>query len=167
MSIELKDFSMHKNIEIKTNRLFLRTLKEDDASLLKDYIDEVETEEEALEWIRGMNHAVMFYVWLTETNEIIGRVYIHSKADLNGEVEIGYWTVEEQRNKGYATEAARAVVQFAFEQAGQEELVAIVSRENISSRRVVEKLGFEYCGVRTVWDNDENREFDYFKLYPC
>ena len=58
-------------------------------------------------------------------------------------------------------------MQFAFEQAGQEELVAIVSHENISSRRVVEKLGFEYRGVRTVWDNDENREFDYFKLYPC
>ena len=164
MSIEQKDFTMHKNIEIKTERLFLRTLTEDDAALVKKNNDEFETEEAALEWIRGMRHAVMFYIWIAETNELIGRVYIHSKYDLNGEVEIGYGINENHRNKGYATEAAKAIVQFAFEQAEQEELVATISAENIASRRVIEKLGFTYCGVRTVFDNDEYREFEYFKL---
>ncbi|MCL2463147.1 MAG: GNAT family N-acetyltransferase, partial [Defluviitaleaceae bacterium] len=66
----------------------------------------------------------------------------------------------------YATEAAKAVVKFAFEQAGQEVLCAIVKPENIASRRVLEKLGFTKSEVRTVPDeNGEDCEFDYFRLY--
>jgi len=171
MKNESEHILMHKSIKIKTERLFLRTLAESDAALLKDYIAEVETEEEAMEWIRGVttrNSAndvcFMFYIWLIQSNELIGRVYFHKKVDLDNEVEIGYWTIDEHRNKGYATEAAKAVVKFAFEQAGQDELAAIIDRENIASRRVIEKLGFVYHGERIVYDNNENRKFDYFKL---
>jgi len=155
---------------IKTERLYLRTLTEADVEIVKN--DECKTDEAALEWIRWVtarNDAndvcFMFYIWLTQTNELIGRVYFHKKADLDNEVEIGYGINEEYRNKGYATEAAQAVVRFAFEQAGQAVLAAIVSAKNIASRRVIEKLGFTYCGLRTVFDNDEYREFDYFQLF--
>ena len=172
MSIDTKNSPIKNYAEIKTDRLFLRTLTEFDAALVKNFGDEFETENDALEWIRWINNSVndprvMFYIWIEQTNELIGRVYFHSKAELDGEVEIGYGISEEHRNKGYATEAAKAIVRFAFEQAGQKELVVIVSHENISSRRVVEKLGFTYCGIRTVLDNGEYCEFDYFKLYPC
>ena len=156
--------------EIKTERLYLRTLTEADVEIVK--CDEYKTDEAALEWIRWVNNrqedindtCFMFYIWLTQTNELIGRVYFHRKVDLDNEVEIGYGINEEHRCKNYATEAAKAVVRFAFEQAGQAVLAAIVAAENIASRRVIEKLGFTYCGVRTVFDNDEYREFDYFKL---
>ena len=96
---------------IKTERLYLRTLTEADVEIVKN--DEHKTDEAALEWIRWVtarNDAndvcFMFYIWLTQTNELIGRVYFHKKADLDNEVEIGYGINEEYRNKGYATEAA-------------------------------------------------------------
>ena len=163
----------NKYIEITTARLLLRTLTESDAAIVRRIGEgEFETDEAALEWIRWVNSKtepgkprVMFYIWLTQTGQCIGRVYFHSKPELDGEVEIGYGITEEYRNQGYVTEAATAAVQFAFEQAGQMVLSAIIMSENISSRRVIEKLGFSYEGVRMVWDNGEKCEFDYFKLY--
>lgn len=165
---------MHHYTEINSGRLFLRTLKEADAAIVRDiekhFANEFETDNDALEWIRWANNrndvCYNFYVWLTRTNEVIGRVYFHSKAELDGEVEIAYGIKEEYRCKNYATEAAKAVVQFAFEQAVQDVLVAIVKPDNIASRRVIEKLGFTNQGVRTVSDeNGDVCEFDYFQLY--
>jgi ribosomal-protein-alanine N-acetyltransferase len=161
-------------MEIKTERLFLRTITESDSMIVRD-LDvtkgEFETEADALEWIRWVKKTndegrliVNFYIWLAESNQCIGRVYIHSEPELNGDVEIGYGINEDCRNRGYATEAAKAVVKFAFEEAGSLALSAIVKSDNISSRRVIEKLGFTYLGIRAVLDEGENVDFDYFKL---
>lgn len=57
------------------------------------------------------------------------------------------------------------VMQFAFEQAGQEVLVAIVKPENIASQRVMEKLGFGRDGTCVVPDEfGEDCAFDHFRL---
>jgi [ribosomal protein S5]-alanine N-acetyltransferase len=158
------------NTEINTSRLHLRTLTESDVAIVRLINgDEFKTDEAATEYIRWINDPgrllVNFYIWLTQTGQCIGRVYIHSKPELCGEVEIGYGILKEHRNKGYATEAAKAAVKFAFEQAAQEVLCAIVKPENIASHRVIEKLGFKNYGVRTVPDEySKDCKFDYFKL---
>ncbi|RHP81642.1 N-acetyltransferase [Eisenbergiella sp. OF01-20] len=78
----------------------------------------------------------------------------------------GYGISEEYRNKGYVTEAARAVVRYAFEEAGLDMLAAIVKPENTASQCVIKKLGFSRYGVRMVPDeNDVLCNFDYFRLY--
>ena len=105
-----------------------------------------------------------FFISLVQTSQPIGRVYLHSKKELNGEVEIAYGIEEKYRNNGYATEAAKAAIHFAFEQARLNELVAIVAPDNIPSLCVIKKLGFTHCGMREVFDNGENCEFNYFKL---
>jgi ribosomal-protein-alanine N-acetyltransferase len=45
---------------------------------------------------------------------------------------------------GYATEAGRAVLDFAFGPAGLERLIAITREDNLASRRVMAKLGFRF-----------------------
>ena len=161
-------------MELITKRLCLRTVTEADVAVVRDFgKDEFPTDEDVLNWIRWVKCKndegrliINFYIWLLHTNQCIGRVYIHSKPELDGEVEIGYGISEAWRNNGYATEAARAAVQFAFDQAGQDRLVAIVKPENVASRRVIEKLGFGNCGVRTVPDeNGVDCAFDYFRLH--
>ena len=163
-------------IEMKTERLFLRTPTEADTEVVRNFgKEEFETEESALAYIRWLHNKAYenrlvfcFYIWLTQTNQCVGRVYLHSKPELNGEVEIGYGIAEEYRNNGYATEAAKAAVRYAFEEAGQDVLVAIVKPENIASRRVVEKLGFTKHSVRRVADeNGVDCDFDYFRLPHC
>lgn len=159
--------------EIKTARLLLRTLTEEDADMVLNFnSDEFKTKTEALAYIRWLNNKAYenrliycFYIWLATINQCIGRVYIHSKPELNGEVEIGYGIAEAYRNQGYATEAGTAAVKFAFEKAGLPYLVAIVKPENLASRRVVEKLGFLQEGIRIVQDeNGMDCDFEYFRL---
>jgi RimJ/RimL family protein N-acetyltransferase len=56
-------------------------------------------------------------------------------------VEIGWRFARDAWGRGYATEAARAALGFAFEERGMREVVAIVDPSNARSLRVAEKLG--------------------------
>lgn len=61
--------------------------------------------------------------------------------------EIGYWLGEPYWGLGYATEAARALIDHAFEDLKLPALVAAARVVNPSSRRVLEKCGFQWTGV--------------------
>ena len=156
--------------EIRTRRLLLRTPAESDAAIVRAFgSDEFATDADALRFIHWINSrtdvCVNFYIWLAHTDQMIGRVYFHNKAELNGELEIGYGISEPYRNQGYATEAAQAAIPFIFKKAGQDVISAIVKPENLPSRRVIEKLGFTHHGIRTVFDNGADCDFEYFRLW--
>jgi RimJ/RimL family protein N-acetyltransferase len=61
--------------------------------------------------------------------------------------ELGYWLGAPFWGKGYATEAVRAVVDYAFTEAGHDFLNAGARVTNPASRRVLEKCGFQWTGV--------------------
>jgi RimJ/RimL family protein N-acetyltransferase len=61
--------------------------------------------------------------------------------------EIGYAIGVDHWGNGYATEAARAVIDHAFTDLGFEELRAGARVSNPASRRVLEKCGFQWTGV--------------------
>lgn len=62
----------------------------------------------------------------------------------HGQWELGYWIGEPYWNRGYVSEAARAVRDFAFEKLGLERIVAGHYADNHASGRVLTKLGFRY-----------------------
>jgi RimJ/RimL family protein N-acetyltransferase len=66
---------------------------------------------------------------------------------LSSEPEIGYWIGIPYWGKGYATEAARALVDHAFGGLGYEKIEAGARVSNPASRRVLEKCGFQWTGV--------------------
>lgn len=61
-------------------------------------------------------------------------------------VEIGWRLAREHWGCGYATEAARAALEFGFRQMGLEEIVAFTVPANTRSVRVMEKLGMKFSG---------------------
>jgi RimJ/RimL family protein N-acetyltransferase len=61
--------------------------------------------------------------------------------------ELGYWLGVPFWGRGFATEAARAVIDYAFEHLGHEALQAGARVSNPASRRVLEKCGFQWTGV--------------------
>ncbi len=65
-----------------------------------------------------------------------------------GGPEIGYWLGVAYWGRGYATEAARAVIDHAFGDLRHEALQAGARVSNPASRRVLEKCGFQWTGVR-------------------
>jgi len=56
-------------------------------------------------------------------------------------VEIGWRLAAEYWNRGYATEGARAVLDYGFGPLGLAEIVSFTVPDNIRSRRVMEKIG--------------------------
>lgn len=78
----------------------------------------------------------------------------HAPTDNSETVSIGYRLRSQHWGKGYATEAANAVVRLAFDQYGVDRAVATTMVVNHASRRVLERAGFRH--TRTVhleWDD--------------
>jgi RimJ/RimL family protein N-acetyltransferase len=61
--------------------------------------------------------------------------------------EIGYWIGEPFWGRGYATEAARALIDHAFSETEIDALGASCRISNGASRRVIEKCGFQWTGT--------------------
>ncbi|MEO6173892.1 MAG: GNAT family N-acetyltransferase [Flavobacterium circumlabens] len=100
-------------------------------------------------------------VILKETNEFLGwsgikfiTTEINNHKDF---YEIGYRFIEKHWGKGYATEAGKAFIDYAFKVMKAESLYAYANAGNENSRRILEKLGlqyvnsFEYEGESDVW----------------
>ncbi len=80
----------------------------------------------------------------------IGSMGFLQMPDETGTVEIGYGLIPDYRGYGYATEAAKALVEWALAQPGVRRVVAECNRDNTASVRVLEKLG-----MHRLSDEDE------------
>ncbi|WP_405582240.1 GNAT family N-acetyltransferase [Streptomyces sp. NBC_01190] len=77
----------------------------------------------------------------------IGLVRLGLLATPDHQAELGYWTVREQRGKGYTAEAGRAVCGWAFSSLGVERIEWYAEAGNEGSRGVALKLGFVMEGT--------------------
>jgi RimJ/RimL family protein N-acetyltransferase len=77
--------------------------------------------------------------------ELIGLCGLDPRSDGG---ELGYWLGVPFWGRGYATEAARAVIDYAFAEQGHDVLQSGARVSNPASRRVLEKCGFQWTSVR-------------------
>ena len=61
--------------------------------------------------------------------------------------ELGYWFGVEHWGQGFATEAARAVIDYTFEEFSVDQMISGARVVNPKSRNVLEKCGFQWSGV--------------------
>jgi [ribosomal protein S5]-alanine N-acetyltransferase len=80
-------------------------------------------------------------VWNTATWEPTTRA---EGANVPTEVEVGYTLGRDFWGRGYATEAAAAVRDYALGELGAERLIALIVHGNTASENVARKLGLEY-----------------------
>lgn len=73
--------------------------------------------------------------------------------DKRQELEVGYSMLPAQWGKGFATEAARACMEYAFERELAESLISIIQVDNLPSRRVAEKNGLR-IDARTTYQGN-------------
>jgi RimJ/RimL family protein N-acetyltransferase len=69
-------------------------------------------------------------------------------------VELGYYFGRAAWGKGYATEAAAAVLAWGFDDVGLDRIVAVARPFNHASKRVLGKLVFRYVGAGHHYDVD-------------
>lgn len=84
-------------------------------------------------------------VLLRDSGEMIGVAGAQPLDRLDG-FDVGWWIWRDWWNRGLATEAARAVCRDAFERVGLPRVYACIDPDNLSSRRVAEKLGMRLGG---------------------
>jgi RimJ/RimL family protein N-acetyltransferase len=103
-------------------------------------------QDHAVEFVRAMANDPRETVFLVESNHVpIGMVGIDWRKP--EAPELGYWLGFAHWGQGFATEAARAAIDFTFEEFDIEHLVSGARVTNPSSRNVLEKCGFQWSGV--------------------
>ena len=130
------------------------------------------TPEKAVAWIHMLGRicnenepCVLLAIVPKDATKPIGYIGLHPKDTLNNEVEILYALADEHQNKGYVTEAGKALATWCFQRTSVPFIAAIVQHSNLASSRVVEKLGFRYEGEKTLPHNGIETHFHYYRLY--
>jgi [ribosomal protein S5]-alanine N-acetyltransferase len=148
-----------KEIVLETDRLILRRLTMDDLDNLftlyhspdvrKYYSEGIPSYEETrqeLEWMINTCYAKYgFGMWgtiLKATGQFISRCGL-TPMDIEGQedIEVGYMLAKAYWGQGLATEAAKAILDYGFEQVGLSRLICVINPGNRASSRVAEKLG--------------------------
>lgn len=82
----------------------------------------------------------MWALELEDSGEFVGRAGLHNP-DGWPDLEIGWMLRPGFRRRGLATEAARAVLDYAFRELGAERVISLIRIENAASERVARRLG--------------------------
>jgi RimJ/RimL family protein N-acetyltransferase len=144
------------NSQLETTRLFLRPMQQTDLDALLSIFTDPKvmaafdhpafTHEQMQRWLqRNLDHqneygSGLFSVILKESGELIGDCGLEQMEDW-GAAELGYDFRSDFWNQGYATEAACAVRNYAFDVLKLPRLISLIRVGNFSSKRVAEKVG--------------------------
>ena len=166
-----------KNKTITTSRLILRMFQKSDAAdvarlcnnynIFKNtlYLPYPYRIEDALLWMEShlenyeTSKSYEFAVTDKENGELFGGIALSNSQRFN-HGEITYWIGEEFWGRGYATEAAEALVQFAFSEKKYHKVFARCFGSNPASGRVLQKLGMREEGILIDHVIKENRYED-------
>jgi RimJ/RimL family protein N-acetyltransferase len=128
--------------------------------LVKD-LDEARAK---IERWRGLGDPPLGY-WAVEVTDggalhgrVIGSVLLVPLPNGDGEVEIGWHLHPDAWGRGYASEAARAVLQRGFD-GGLEEINAVTHLTNGPSQAVCRRIGMEHRGVVERWYDGPSEHF--------
>jgi len=115
------------------------------------------------EWATG--RAYRFAI--EQDERVIGFCDLDAVAD--GAADLGYWLDESAWGNGYATEAARAVIDFAFTALDLVRLRSGHAADNAASGHVLTKLGFRRIGTRRVQSVSRRMEIEHvvYELFRC
>ncbi|TLS52230.1 GNAT family N-acetyltransferase [Paenibacillus antri] len=166
--------------EIRTARLTLRPLQEDEAELSLDFAVRnrsflqpwepvrntlyytLETHRDALiDEAAQRREGRALRLWLFERGRAIGNATLSNiVGGCFQSCHLGYKMDERETGKGYMTEAVEAIVRVAFDTLSLHRIEANVMPRNAASLRVVEKLGFyreglarKYLKINGVWED--------------
>ena len=98
-----------------------------------------------------------------EEDTIVGTCAFRSPPR-DGEVEIAYFTFPEFEGRGFATEMARHLIQVVQDNEPGTRIFAFTLPEKNASNRILQKLGFNFCGERRdedgliVWRWEHRRQ---------
>lgn len=169
------------NIILETGRLVVREWTPEDAGAMFEFAGDAEVMRyigdgkpmeslaEAERWVEstiacyGLRGYGRWAVVEKASGKVVGSCGF---GPLDGlpEIDFGYVFARAAWGRGYATEAARACLLYGLERLGLKGVMASVTPEHAASRRVLEKIGFEYRGLRRFDGEDEDSAYYVAKV---
>jgi RimJ/RimL family protein N-acetyltransferase len=161
---------------LRTERLLLRAYREDDLDFVYDVqsrpdvarylyqgVRDREGARESLRQkiaanaLRAENDTLTPLILRADTGEPVGDVMLHWLSETHGSGEIGYTIHPDHAGHGYATEAARLMVELGFEELKLHRIIGRIDGRNAASARVLEHLGMrrEAYFVQNEWIKGE------------
>ncbi len=160
---------------IETPRLYLRSFEKEDARFaisiwndpeMGEYLPDEAMEEPDEDYIReieALSEDEECCYLISELKDMHVRIGTCSfmVSDNGRTYDIAYCVHRDYWGRGYATEAAKGMIDYAVKQ-GAKKITVRVNKENTASNRVVEKLGFQVTGECTYKKRGTERVFtDY------
>jgi RimJ/RimL family protein N-acetyltransferase len=150
-------------LTLETERLMLRPLHGDDVSAMVRMLSEQRmhqhlslpnpyTTEAGVQFTTVIaptdaEKARAVHLGVVSSGQLVGVAGLHHLSEDAGAPEIGYWIGGEFSDQGYATEATRALTDFAFDR-GVRRIQIRADIENIASCAVALRAGYRFEGVR-------------------
>lgn len=161
---------------LRTERLLLRPWEDRDL----DALYAMQSDEEVVRWlyygvrsldavhtslarkidsvaITGEGDGVSAAVVLRDTGEVVADLSLWVVSEGHQQGELGFVVHPAHQRKGYATEASRAMLDFAFITVGLHRVIGRTEARNAASARVFEKLGMrrEALLIENEWVKEE------------
>ena len=153
-------------MELKTLRLYIRNLREDDWAEMKSlfvdfnhskyavYDRPLPTEDMAVEKLTkqfvGTN--LFFAIYLLGNNQMIGYVCFHKDKE---KYDLGYCFHSAFHSNGYAYESTRALIDYVVQEYNVTTFTAGTAIDNTPSCKLLEKLGFECVSTEYLSFNED------------
>lgn len=126
---------------IEEVRARLDAMSPGDLELLsQDWLDRVRNATSSDPWVHG------FTMTTRDNATVVGQCGFKGPPDADGSVEIAYYVVDAYQGRGFATEAASALFQFAASHDDVRVVRAHTLPEPSASTRVLTKCGFQHIG---------------------
>ncbi|TXJ00840.1 MAG: N-acetyltransferase [Chryseobacterium cucumeris] len=167
---------MEKFPVLQTERLILSQLEEKDIPFIVELLQHrifsdltsnipyPYVENDARSWVKMSkeafeNNTGYTFAIRNKEGQIIGAIGLHDRDD--DKAELGYWIGIPYWNKGYITEAAKAIIDFGFNELKLNKIFATHFPHNPASGRIMEKAGMEQ---EAVLIKEVKKDGEYFDL---
>ena len=165
-------------VRIETSRLLIRPFREEDGEAWLSLVNNADVNRylpgdgeavtlddfrQALERRVNSEREAGYAMWAVDrrdTGEFVGQCGLYLSEKKGPEIELAYHYLPATWGHGYATEAARVVLGYAFGTLRLDEVIALVMRGNTGSSRVVEK-----AGMRLVTDEATYYDLPHLQKY--
>ena len=166
--------------EIDLGDIYLRAIKEEDYKDMYEY----GKDDEVTKWLLwdtynsiedAINSINNVFLTRPEKNLPCAHAIIHKEDNkmigtcdycfINWEDsvgEIGYCINRDYWNRGYVTKVCKAIIKYGFEYLGLEKIFIRHVKENIGSKRVIEKCGFKF--IKDTFEEKYNQTFSSYIL---
>ena len=156
---------------LQTERLTLRRMTEADCEFLVELLNQpsflrfigdkqVRNVDDAKRYLRDGPDAMferhgfcLYRMGLKDGDVAIGMCGLLKREQLEAP-DIGFAVLTAYEGRGYASEAAEAVLQQAFVQLKLPRILGIANPDNTGSHRLLERIGLRYQGLRQVYDGE-------------